>query len=380
MNIRYRLQDYINLPTHTAMGISFGKWMNLLWKNKFAIDVQYWPKALFIALTVILNIPFQVLEKIRFNGKIKNTKVQPPVFILGHPRSGTTFLQYVLSKDPNFAFCTTTEGLLPNIFLTGGSIAEKLLAAAMPATRPQDNVKAGASLPIEEEFAMGNISNTSWVHGLYFPRNIYKWFDNYVTFKKGDNRVKQHWKDHFDFFLKKLSLRYPGKSLLLKSPANTGRLKELYELYPNAKFIHIYRDPFKVYLSNERLYEKILPIIGFQKVSNAFMQEHILYAYEEMYRKYLTDRILIPHNQIIEFSYEDFIKSPEETMKKTYEHLELGSFEKVLPFFKTELQSTEDYKPNSYLKMDEALRVKIVDRWKFAFDVFGYSTDLPKLS
>jgi hypothetical protein len=375
MNIKYQLKDFLNLPTHTVMGISFPKWLNLLWKNKFSIDVQYWPKALFITLTVILNIPFQLLEKIRFNKKIKNTKVQPPVFILGHPRSGTTFLQYVLSRDPNFAFCTTTEGLLPNIFLTAGNIAEKILEAAMPDTRPQDNVKAGASLPIEEEFAMGNISNTSWVHGLYFPRNIYKWFDQYVTFKKGDVSIKQHWKDHFDFFMKKLSFRYPNKTLLLKSPANTGRLRELYELYPNAKFIHIYRDPFKVYLSNERLYEKILPLIGFQKVSNAFMEEHILYAYEEMYKKYLSDRLLIPQGQLMEFSYEEFINAPEDIMKKTYEKLALGSFEKALPHFKEELHSTETYKPNSYLKMDEALQAKIIERWKFTFDTFGYPTD-----
>src|ERR1043165_9972203 len=108
MNIKYRLKDYLNLPTHTAMGISLPKWLNLLWKNKFAVDFQYWPKALFITLTVLLNVPFQLFEQLWFNKKIKNTKVAPPVFILGHPRSGTTFLQYVLSKDPNFAYCTTS--------------------------------------------------------------------------------------------------------------------------------------------------------------------------------------------------------------------------------------------------------------------------------
>jgi hypothetical protein len=174
--------------------------------------------------------------------------------------------------------------------------------------------------------------------------------------------------------MKKLSFQYPEKNLLLKSPANTGRLKELYELYPDAKFIHIYRDPFKVYLSNERLYEKILPLIGFQKVRNEFMEEHILYAYEAMYKKYLDDRTLIPSNQLIEFSYEEFIAAPEETMRNAYAKLALGSFEKALPFFKEELQSTEDYKPNSYLKMDEALQNKIISRWKFAFDAFGYPT------
>ena len=376
MNLHYRLRDYLNLPTHTALGISLPVWINLLWKNKFAIDFQYWPKALFITITVLLNVPFQVWESLRYSGRIRKTKVTPPVFILGHPRSGTTFLQYVLSRDPSFAFCTTTEGLMPNVFLTAGKITEKILQAAMPKTRPQDNVRVGADMPIEEEFAMGNISYTSWVHGLYFPKNIYKIFDQCVTFSSGDPDIREYWKRHFDFFLKKLSFRYPGKKLLLKSPANTGRLKELYELYPDARFIHIYRDPFQVYLSNERLYEKILPLIGLQKVSNEFIQEHILYAYEHLYKKYLMDRKSIPPNQLIEFSYEDFVASPLDVVKKVYDYLSLGSFDEAVPFLQKELKGVKDYKTNTYPEMDNTLRSKITQRWQFAFDAFGYSSSI----
>jgi hypothetical protein len=334
-----------------------------------------WPKVLFITIVAFLNVPLHIWEYIRYNKNIRQAIVQPPVFILGHPRSGTTFLQYVLSKDPNFAFCSTAEGLMPNIFLTAGGFAKKILDMFMPDTRPQDNVKAGADLPVEEEFAMGSMSNTSWVHGLYFPKNIYKCFDQYVTFGDGDAAVKAHWKKHFDMLLKKFSVRYPDKSLLLKSPANTGRLKELYELYPNARFIHIYRNPFKVYPSNERLYEKILPIIGFQKVDGEFMKAHILYAYEKMYTKYLSDRLLIPASQLVEISYEDFISDPVQKTKHIYQHLSLGSFEEALPFFRKELERNADYTPNTYSGLEAATKEKIVQRWKFAFDAFGYSTE-----
>ena len=373
MNIRYRLRDYLNLTTHTALGVSLPVWIKLLWRNKFALDFQFWPKAFFVTITVLLNTPFQVWESLRYSKRISKTKVNPPVFILGHPRSGTTFLQYVLSQDPSFAFCSTTEGLMPNVFLTAGPIVEKILRAAMPATRPQDNVKVGADMPIEEEFAMGNISDTSWVHGLYFPGNIYSVFDQCVTFSDGNPNVRAHWKKHFDFFLRKLSLRYPGKTLLLKSPANTGRLKELYELYPEARFIHIYRDPVQVYLSTERLYEKVLPLLGFQKVSNEFMEDHILYAYERMYKKYFEDRKTIPSNQLVEFSYEDFVASPLDVLRKAYQLLSLGSFDTALPLFKEELKSNQDYKTNKYVALDPALRLKLADRWKVAFDAFGYA-------
>lgn len=374
MNIRYRLRDFLNLPTHTVLGIDLLNWLHLLWKNRFAISIWYVPKALFITGNVLLNAPLQWFEYIRFNKKIKEAKVESPVFILGHPRSGTTYLQYVLSKDPSFAYCTTTQGLTPHIFLSAEKFAERILKAAMPETRPQDNVKAGATLPIEEEFAMGSISHTSWVHGLYFPKNIYKAFDEYVTFTKGDSEIKNHWKEHFDFFLKKLSFRYKGKRLLLKSPANTGRLKELYELYPDARFIHIHRNPMEVYLSNERLYEKILPLIGFQKVTSEFMQEHILYAYEEMYKKYLHDKSFIPDDHIVEISYESFVTSPLDAIHQIYNHLGLDGLSTALPLLAKELQGSANYKPNIYNNLDAEKQAEIKKRWVFAFEAFDYST------
>ena len=80
------------------------------------------------------------------------------------------------------------------------------------------------------------------------------------------------------FFVKKLNYKHAGKRILLKSPSNTGRVKEILDLYPDACFIHIHRDPFEVYQSNEKLYEKILPLLGFQKVENKFTLRFLYYG------------------------------------------------------------------------------------------------------
>jgi omega-hydroxy-beta-dihydromenaquinone-9 sulfotransferase len=371
MNLRYRFQDYLNLTTHTALGMGLRTWFQLLWKNRFSIDFNFWPKAFFITGTSIFNSPVHALEKFRFSKKIKNTTVEPPIFILGHHRSGTTFLHYLLSKDPNFAFCTTTQGLLPNTFLSVGKVAEKFLQAFMPETRPQDNVRAGALLPIEEEFALGNMANASWVHGLYFPRQANDLFDDCVIFN-GDDKIKSHWKQKFEFLLKKLSLINPGKTLLLKSPANTARVKEILEVFPNAKFIHIHRNPYEVYLSNERLYEKILPLLALQKVDNAWVIEHILKSYEKMHRKYLNDRALLSNSQLIEFSYADFVVDPIKKLKQAYSQLGLHGFEEANIFFQQELISSKGYVKNKFEDLDETVRKTIADRWGFVFEAFGY--------
>jgi omega-hydroxy-beta-dihydromenaquinone-9 sulfotransferase len=376
MRLRYKTSDFFN-PTHTAIGIDLISWFQLLWKNKFAIDIRFLPKAFFLTVFTVLNAPFQLYEYLIYSKRIKRIKIKQPIFILGHPRSGTTYLQYVLSQDPRFTFCQTYEGLAPHVFLSSGEIVKSILNIFMPGTRPQDNVKAGASLPIEEEFALGSMSKTSWVHGLYFPKNIFNVFDECVVFQK-EEAQKEHWKKHMLFFAQKLMYRNPDKILLLKSPCNTARIKEILEVFPDARFIHIHRNPYEVFLSNEGLYEKILPILGLHRVTNEFMQKYILYMYEALYKKYFLEKIALPEHQLCEIAYIDFISDPMTQLKKVYQQLEFGSFDDIADFLSKEVSQSDTYQKNTYATIDESIKAQINARWKFAFDAFGYTVENQK--
>ncbi len=373
MNIKYSLKNHLNLTTHTALGMSLPVWIKFLAKNKFAIDLRALPKVLFMTGNIVLNSPFQLYEALKYNKGIKRIKVERPVFIIGHPRSGTTYLQYVLSKDPNFCFCTTNDALIPNAFLSIGGFTRLILKKAMPATRPQDNIKAGADKPKEEEFAIGSMCTTSMVHGYYFPKNINKIFNDSVVFEGNSKNEINTWKKHLDFFIKKIIYKYKGKRILLKSPANTGRVKEILELYPDACFIHIHRNPYEVYQSNEKLYEKILPLLGFQQVDNELIKDFIIDSYEKMYKKYINDRLMVPANQLIEMSYVDFVSSPLEQLERAYAHLNLGDFEKAKIYLKEEIKDAENYQKNSYIDIDESTRKLINEKWSFFFNEYSYS-------
>lgn len=371
MQFDYKTKDFLNVANHTAIGTDLFTWLHVLNQNNYAIEPAFIPKALFITATAMFNASFQLTEKLFYDGKINKQHVVKPVFILGHPRSGTTYLQYLLGQDPTFAYCSTFEGLVPHLFLSGGKPLQWAMQQVMPSTRPQDNVRVSATLPVEEEFAMANMSHTSWVHGLYFPKSLEKVFNESVVF--ADGKSVEHWKKHFMYFLKKLTYKYPDKSLLLKSPANTGRLRELYELFPDARFIHIHRNPYEVYQSTERLYEKILPVVSFHRADPKAVKEHIFYFYEKMYQKYLRDQSAIPTNQLIEFSYADFVANPIALMEKTYNQLSLGDFKVAKTFLEKEVTETRDYQKNVYDFIDAPTRERIAAQWKFAFDAFGYN-------
>ena len=76
---------------------------------------------------------------------------------------------------------------------------------------------------------------------LAFPNEKEQYLE-YLSMEGVSAKDREHWKRTFDLYIRYLNLHY-GKRLTLKSPPHTGRIGLLKELYPNAKFIHITRDP-----------------------------------------------------------------------------------------------------------------------------------------
>jgi hypothetical protein len=273
--LKFSSREYFAFTAHAAFGSGFRAWIRVLYKNKFQIHPYFLPKVIFITCAIFLGIPFRWYEKIKYKKSISQQRIVQPVFIIGHPRSGTTFLHYLLSKDKQFAFCTTMQAMLPHIYLSESGFLRNLISKALPALRPMDNLKMGIDYPKEEEFAMASFGPESMISGFYFPNNYIENFRENVLYKKHP-KAEQNWKSNFNYFLRKLTFSNTGKRLLLKSPANTGRIKQILELYPDAKFIHIHRNPLEVYSSTMHLFEKMLPMLSFQNVKKATLEESIM--------------------------------------------------------------------------------------------------------
>ena len=158
---------------------------------------------------------------------------------------------------------------------------------------------------------------------------------------------------------------------MLKSLVNTARIPLLLELFPDARFIFISRNPYKVYLSTWKLYKNIIPIFSFQHISSEKLDEEILYCYKSLFQKYLVDKKLIPKDNLVEITYEDFVKKPLETLESLYNKLDIKGFEEAKPFFNRYIKAHDGYTPQKY-KIDEAIKEKVYREWRFAFDTFGY--------
>ncbi len=356
----------------TLTGTNLVNWLRLLRDNKYKISWRYLPRALFISLITSLTAPFALYEKLRYRKKIKQTKItKPPVFIIGHWRSGTTFLQTLMIKDQHFAYVSNLQAFMPSVFISGGRFFKHILKRLMPSKRRMDNMRLGVYEPQEEEYALANLTNMSLYHGMVFPQNLRE-YSKYCSFDGLPEKKVVKWKKVFQQFLQKITYYSNGKQLILKNPSNTFRIRLLLEMYPNAKFIHIYRNPYDVYLSTLKLYNDMFPYFFLQDpYTNQESQEFIIDLYEEMFIKYFAEKDLIPDGNLIEVKYEDFVQNPIQGLQTIYQNLGLENFEESCEHFNNHLESVKGYKKNKH-ELDEKIIEKISNRWQLTVQKWGY--------
>ena len=84
-------------------GITFGDWLALLRDNHFAVDPAYWWRAAVITMRSMSNSLGRWREEACYAENSRDIPVEPPLFILGIWRSGTTHLQNLFALDSRFA-------------------------------------------------------------------------------------------------------------------------------------------------------------------------------------------------------------------------------------------------------------------------------------
>lgn len=291
-----------------------------------------------------------------------------PVFILGHWRSGTTLLHNMLSVDPQFGYVSYVQGLFPHCF-QNTRLMGKLIGAAMPAKRPMDNMQISSDSPQEEELALIAQSGHSLYNMWIAPHRLLAGWMRYGLL--ADPIVKKQWGEGYVQLLKAATYACGGKRLLLKNPANTARIDYLVEQFPHAKFIYIYRNPYRVFESTRKLYRTVIPFFQLNDSSDEVEEEVVLKVYQEMFDSYDKNRVLIPEGSLIEVKYEDFVQDKLQGLRTIYTHLKLGNFTAIEPHVKQYLQTIRHYETNEF-NIDEVTIEKVNLVWGEAFERYGY--------
>ena len=352
-------------------GITTGDWIRLLRENHFRVDPVYWHRAAFVTLLSAINSYHRRGEEKKFHAQIAATRVEPPLFILGHWRSGTTHLHNLLAKDPRFAFANTYQVVNPHTFLTTEVVNTRCFAWMVPKTRPMDAMEMDFQSPQEDEFAPCLMSLRSLYLGISFPRNARN-SERYLTFDNVPAVEIDEWKAALLWFLKKLAFKY-GKPLVLKSPPHTARVRLLLEMFPDARFVHIHRHPYQVFQSCRHYHDTATWFTYLQRPDRERIDDEILDRYQRMYQAYFRDRPMIRAERFHEIRFEDLERDPIGELGFLYEKLGLGDFSGTEPEIRRYLESIASYRKNRFATLEESAKEKVAGAWKRGFDEWNYS-------
>jgi hypothetical protein len=353
------------------LGCDAFAWLRLLARNRFAVQPSRWHVVLIVSVASVFHTALRFVQQTVYGRRVAATAVTAaPLFVLGHWRTGTTLLHELLAQDPRHAAPTTYECMSPHHFLVTGSWLPRLFRWMVPSRRPMDNVAAGLDRPQEDEFALCLLGQPSPYERIAFP-NRPAAGAGALDLCGLAPRALRRWKLALYRLVQALTLAHAGRRLVLKSPPHTCRIPTLLELFPDARFVHVVRDPYAVYPSTLHLWRVTYTINGLQRPSWAELPEYILETFVRLYGRLEEGQRLIRPGRFHELRYEDLVRDPLGQLEAVYRGLGLGDFAPARPQVEAYLAGVSGYQTNRHFLTPDEERA-VTRRWGAVIRRYGY--------
>jgi len=256
-------------------------------------------------------------------------EMPPPLVIVGMPRSGTTKLHRLLSRDASFNVVSTWENLFPIPLSDSPSDREMrrqigiMFAKGLRTNSPDIYAvhPIDAEEPEEEIWLMQHSFLTESVEAeLRVP--------TYLEYLKAQDVRPMY--DQLGLWLLALSAQgtRPALPWLLKGTFHTAHLDVLLETFPQAKLVYCYRDPLQAVPSYMSLVEKLRR----QQSDHVDLQElgrTILTSFSRQQAKGKAHR-RNRSSAILEVAYRDIVARPLDVVRQIYEFAGLQASEATL--------------------------------------------------
>jgi len=321
--------------------------MKLVLRNGITPFPVYLFRFLMLLQNSVISSILTLAERKNHGRSIRETCIEhPPIFIIGHWRTGSTYLHQLINLDSRFTTPTMVQTVIPDHFLFSTRYYVPILKRTMPKYRPMDHVAMGPLEPQEEEFALIRMGSESPLEKIIFPskKNYFlEGYDQYIP----EGKKLESWKKNLFTFFKKITFQ-TGKQIVSKNPYHTMRISLLSEMFPGARFIHITRDPMIVVPSTIRMWNIVAADNKLKrgwKSPTVAEVSSVLATYLEYVAR--ESRKLAAH-QFTEIRFEDLEKDPLGELKRMYAELDLPfpeSFESDVNQF---VSMNKNYRKNKY--------------------------------
>jgi hypothetical protein len=281
-------------------------------------EAQLHPFGKFITKQRLINVlanRLRVEELLKKHPEILKIEIKEPIIVTGLQRTGTTRLHRLLSSHPSIRSLKSWEALNPVPLkndqfnkqrISFAKTAEKALKYMSPEFFSIHPVEHEAP---EEDILINDMTFVSTVPEatMHLPTYAY-WVQN-QSHLEAYRYVKK--------ILQILTWQNPNARWVLKTPQYLEFLEEANMVFPDAKFIHTYRDPLKVLPSFFSMVYHSRKIFSNQ-VSASQSARHWLTKNSYMMKKAMHYWSTNSSNNTLHISYYDMLSNPIEEMKKIY--------------------------------------------------------------
>ena len=316
------------------------------------------------------------LQERKYRNQLSNQPLQhDPLFILGHWRSGTTFVHNIFAQDQRFGYTTTYQTVFPHHMMAMQWLLKPIMKVFIPKHRPTDNMELSPELPQEEEFGLMNTCPVSYYNFWFYPQYMREYCDRFLTMKKATPEEITDFKEKFMKIIKVSMWNsrngVPDAQYLSKNPPHTGKVKTLVEMFPNAKFIFLIRDPYTVFESSCSFFTQTIAPLELNSITKEEMEHNILYGYREMYDAYQEQKKYIPEGHLFEVKFEEFEKNALQITERIYQELDIPGWEQARPAIEAYINRKKEHKKNQYQYNSRTISM-INDAWGDILDTWGY--------
>ncbi|MEZ4381042.1 MAG: sulfotransferase [Nannocystaceae bacterium] len=271
----------------------------------------------------------------------RRVEVNAPIFVVAPPRSGTTLLYGLLASDPRFVGPRLYESVFPalstlRLLELGARLGDRLSAGRLDARFTAweeevfgefDPIHRSRYRELEEDMPLFDhlLACPSATRYFPYPERV----PELIFLDDRPAAARRAVMDHYRGTVQRLLHRAPaGSTFLAKNVSSYGRLASLLEAFPDARLVHIARDPFKVIPSTIQLFQASLYLGVPPEVrpplrpTDPALRLHGDAVIEGM-RRLLSWERRLPKAQWLTLRFDELIADPLATARRVYDHFDL---------------------------------------------------------
>ena len=246
------------------------------------------------------------------------TPLQPPLIILGLPRSGTTVLHRMMAADPAHQAIPLWRLIKPFPPLDGGkdNRYDEVAKQMEQTNRLRPELKSKHLITPDEPEECMTIQGMSFYSPVFYASvPVYHYLEWYIN----SDRQKMH--EEYASMLRWYQAADPRR-LVLKSPSHTPELDHLLAVIPNALIVQTHRDPVKVVNSMNSLFHT-----NHSNLMRRYAPEKIATTNLNLLQQFTEMNLALraKHNpNICDVDFGDLVTDPIGIAQKIYAHFGLA--------------------------------------------------------